>query len=150
MPPTDGTSGEPSRLGASLWGSFEGRGLRILVAEDNPVNQGVATLILEKMGCRADFVDDGSKALEALEASEYDLVLMDVQMPEMDGFEATRQIRRRRLRAPGSPPRPLPVIAMTAHAMKGDREECLAAGMDDYLAKPFEPQELAAILERWP
>ena len=121
------------------------RRVRILVAEDNIVNQKVALKILERLGYRADAVANGIEALEALETIPYDLVLMDVQMPQMDGFEVTRRIR-----SPESAVRrhDIPVIAMTAHAMKGDREKCLEAGMDDYVAKPVQPKALAEAIAR--
>ena len=119
---------------------------RILLAEDNAVNQQLALGILGKLGLRADAVSNGADALRALETSHYDLVLMDVQMPVLDGLEATRRIRD-----PASAVlnHALPVIAMTAHAMQGDREICLAAGMNDYLSKPVQPATLVAILEQW-
>jgi two-component system sensor histidine kinase/response regulator len=122
------------------------RGIRILLAEDNATNQQVALKLLEKLGFRADAVADGRQAIEALETGFYDIVLMDVQMPLMDGFEATRAIRSGATKAPD--PR-IPIIAMTAHAMKGDRERCLEAGMDDYISKPIAPQALAEALEKW-
>ena len=121
------------------------RRARILVVEDNPVNQLVAVKILEKLGCRADVAGNGNEALAALRRIPYDLVLMDCQMPEMDGFEASRRIRsgeagRDRVRTP--------IIAMTARAMQGDREKCLASGMNDYIPKPVDPLVLAQVLER--
>ncbi|CAB1057683.1 hypothetical protein D1BOALGB6SA_2436 [Olavius sp. associated proteobacterium Delta 1] len=122
------------------------RGMRILVAEDNAVNQQVALQILDKSGYRADAVANGCEALKALEMIFYDLVLMDVQMPEMDGFEATSQIRSGQS---GVPNPDVPIVAMTAHAMRGDRERCLKAGMNDYLAKPIEPEKLLSKIERW-
>jgi PAS domain S-box-containing protein len=120
--------------------------MRILLVEDNSTNQLVAMKILERLGYRADLAANGLEALAALRGAHYDLVLMDCQMPELDGFEATRRIRD-----PLSPVRDhhVPIIAMTAHVMKGDREKCLAAGMDDYLGKPVRPEELATALERW-
>jgi CheY-like chemotaxis protein len=114
--------------------------LRILLAEDNPVNQKLALRLLERMGYRADVADNGLEAITALEGAPYDVVLMDIQMPELDGLEATRRIRRR---WPDDGPR---IVAMTANAMDGDREACLAAGMDDYIAKPIGPEALQASL----
>jgi GAF domain-containing protein/CheY-like chemotaxis protein len=123
--------------------------LRILLAEDNTVNQQIALLVLESMGYRADVASNGVEAVEAVERFPYDLVLMDVQMPEMDGLEATRQIRARPI-PPARGVLPIRIVAMTANAMQGDREACLAAGMDDYLAKPIRPEELAAALAATP
>ena len=122
------------------------RRARILLAEDNAVNQKVALKILERLGYRADVVGDGKEALAALERIPYDLVLMDVQMPEMDGFEATRAIRDGRAKVLD---RNVPIIAMTAHAMKGDRERCLEAGMDDYIGKPVTPTAVKEILDKY-
>jgi PAS domain S-box-containing protein len=116
--------------------------LRILVAEDNPVNQNLANHMLRKMGYRADTASNGLEVLEALERQSYDVILMDVQMPEMDGFETTRQIHQR---WPDASPR---IVAITANAMQGDREECLQAGMDDYVSKPIQVEELQLALER--
>jgi PAS domain S-box-containing protein len=121
------------------------RKIRILIAEDNATNQVLALKTLERYGFRADTVASGEEALEVLGTVPYDLVLMDVEMPGMDGFEATRRIRD-----PGSSilNHSVPIIALTAHAMKGDREKCLAAGMDDYVSKPIDPQELVAAIEQ--
>jgi len=137
---------------------------RILLAEDNVVNQQVALGILEKLGIHADVADNGAEDIELLKARTYDRVLMDVQMPVMDGLEATRRIRdaeRETARTrngdvgPLNPDaRPLtsgriPIVAMTAHAMKEDQEVCLDAGMDDYIPKPVNPKDLASVLSKW-
>ncbi|MES2693678.1 MAG: response regulator, partial [Verrucomicrobiota bacterium] len=126
--------------------------LRILLAEDNPVNRQVARLQLEKCGSRADVVTDGQQAVDAVRAGAYDIVLMDCQMPVLDGFGATREIRtwEAERRARGEVVAPVYIIAMTAGAMVGDREACLAAGMDDYLSKPVRTAELAAAIARSP
>ncbi len=117
----------------------EVRALRILMAEDNPVNRKVALSMLKRLGYRADVAENGLEVLKALQERPYDVVLMDVQMPEMDGLEATRRIRDSGLTTP--------IIAMTAHAMDGDRDECLEAGMNEYISKPIKMEELARILE---
>jgi len=117
--------------------------IRALVAEDNPVNQRVAQRLLEQLGCRVDLAGDGREALAALEKEDYDVILMDCEMPGLDGYDATRALRARE--AGGAR---VPVIALTANAMRGDRERCLEAGMDDYLAKPISRTGLAAALER--
>jgi CheY-like chemotaxis protein len=115
----------------------------ILLAEDNVVNQAVAKRMLQKLGCRADVVASGVEALAALKQRAYDVVLMDVQMPELNGCEATQKLRAMSLAGP----QPW-VIALTANALKGDRERCLAAGMDDYIAKPVRLADLENALER--
>jgi CheY-like chemotaxis protein len=120
--------------------------IRILLAEDNVVNQKVALTMLKKLGYSADAVANGREAIAALSAIDYDLVLMDCEMPEMDGFEATMHIRNGDA---GVLNATVPVVAMTANAMQGDRERCIAAGMNDYMAKPVQAQMLMATMERW-
>src|SRR5262249_43214137 len=119
--------------------------LRILLAEDNVVNQKVALRLLGQLGYQADVAANGLEAIDAVARQTYDVVLMDVQMPELDGFEASREINRR---WPGDQ-RPR-LVAMTANALQGDRELCIAAGMDDYVAKPVRVEELVAALQRSP
>jgi two-component system, sensor histidine kinase and response regulator len=120
------------------------RGATVLVAEDNPINQRLAQRMLENRGIRVELVADGRAALDAIKEGDYDAVLMDCQMPGMDGYEATREIRRWEQNG-----RHTPVIAMTAHSMPGDREACLTAGMDDYVSKPLETERFDSILARW-
>ncbi len=123
------------------------RPARILVAEDNQVNRLVALATLARLGFETDTAENGRKALAALENNHYDLVLMDMQMPEMDGIEATRRIREREKSA-GDACR-LPVIALTANSIEDERERCLAAGMDDYLSKPFSLADLQGTILPW-
>jgi signal transduction histidine kinase len=118
--------------------------LRILLVEDYLINQDVAVRQLERLGYRADVVDDGFAAMKAVALNRYDIVLMDCQMPVLDGYEATAQIRSRE-----TPGNHLPIIAMTANAMTGDREKCIAAGMDDYITKPIKAEDLKRVLEQW-
>jgi PAS domain S-box-containing protein len=123
----------------------EGGGLRVLVAEDNAVNQEVAVGMLVRAGHRAVVANNGREALALLEERPFDLVLMDVQMPELDGLETTAMIREREQQTGQH----MPIVALTAHALKGDLERCLAAGMDAYMAKPLQPRELAAVLQQF-
>jgi CheY-like chemotaxis protein len=122
------------------------RKIRILLVEDNPINQRVAQSMLKKMGFRADVVGNGQEAINALQTIPYNLVLMDCQMPEMDGFEATRCIRQQGSKALN--PR-IPIIALTAANMQGDREKCIQAGMSDFIAKPVQKRELEKMLAKW-
>ena len=120
--------------------------LRTLVADDNAVNRTIAVAMLKRLGSGADVVMNGMEVLDALETRAYDVIFLDVQMPEMDGYETARCIRAKWAENESSRPR---LIAMTANAMTGDRELCLAAGMDDYLTKPLSTEALRAALERW-
>jgi CheY-like chemotaxis protein len=160
----DGESGQPvqgsafhftARLPVSAAGSDESgestpartrpaRPLRILLAEDHPVNRRLAQRILEQDGHTVIAAEDGLQALAAVDREPVDLVLMDVQMPGMDGLETTRAIREREKRKAGH----VPIAAVTAHAMSGDRERCLAAGMDDYVTKPIHAEALRRLIER--
>jgi PAS domain S-box-containing protein len=143
----------------SLENRFADRKARLLLAEDDITNRAVALGILKKLGVSAvDIAGDGQEVLEALQRASYDLILMDVQMPGMDGLEATRQIREMCVCGYGSNSvredtphtgQRIPIIAMTAHAMQGDRERCVAAGMDDYITKPISAKVLAKVLDRW-
>jgi CheY-like chemotaxis protein len=127
--------------------SLRGAHARVLLAEDNSINQKVATKMLENLGYSVDVVGDGLEALEALSRNSYDLILMDVQMPQMDGYVATQRIREREEEEGGAGR--LPIIAMTAGALEGDRERALEAGMDDYISKPVTLEALDEILGRW-
>ena len=120
--------------------------LRVLLAEDHPVNQKFAVRVLEKAGHCVFVASNGREAVDAWQKDRYDVVLMDVQMPEMDGMEATASIRN--LESSAEPPRHTPIIAMTANAMKGDREQCLEAGMDGYISKPVKRRTLFAEIDR--
>jgi CheY-like chemotaxis protein/HPt (histidine-containing phosphotransfer) domain-containing protein len=123
--------------------------LRILLCDDNAINQKVAARILQQFGYQPGLAASGREALDELDHQPYDLVFMDVMMPEMDGFEVTRIIReRQKSRTPNYSSRII-IVALTAHAMQGDREKCLAAGMDDYLAKPIRPADVRQVIERW-
>jgi CheY-like chemotaxis protein len=130
------------RLARSWNALSQGGEVRILMAEDNLINQRVGKLILQRAGYQIDLVADGSEAVEAHRSQPYQLILMDCQMPTMDGFEATRQIRSLDVQQPR-------VIAVTANALVGERERCLAAGMDDYLSKPFQAEQLVSMVRKW-
>jgi CheY-like chemotaxis protein len=137
--------GSEERVRQSVHSSTKrsGAALRVLLAEDNVVNQRVAHLMLEKLGQGADVVSNGLEAVEAAMRLPYDIILMDMQMPEMDGLEATRRIRQAE-----SMQRQPRIVAMTANVLQGDRERCLSAGMDDYISKPVKLEELARVLEQ--
>jgi CheY-like chemotaxis protein len=140
----DGKMQEPAF--AELVEGQSGASRKVLLAEDNPVNQVVAAKLLEKRGHRVTTAANGREAVAAIEREAFDLVLMDVQMPEMDGIEATAIIRQ----AENGTGRHVPIFALTAHAMKGDAERCHVAGMDGYLSKPIHPADLYAIVDSCP
>ena len=138
-----------SRLSFEAPASIRSEGVRILLAEDNAINQAVTVGILQKLNWHVDVANNGLEALETCRSRDYGLILMDCQMPQMDGFEATRRIREwEREQAPESE-RHIPIIAMTASAMKGDRKRCLEVGMDDHIAKPVSPEALVDIVGKW-
>ncbi|RMH22471.1 MAG: response regulator [Acidobacteria bacterium] len=145
LPPVAAPPEEAPQPPAPLWTPEDPRPQpRVLLAEDNPVNQLLTVRQLESLGCRPTAVENGRQVLDALDEHRFDLVLMDCQMPELDGYEATRSLRRREVDG-----QHLPVIALTAHALPEHRQRCFEAGMDDFLAKPFHIAELATILARW-
>ena len=115
---------------------------RVLLVEDNPINQAVALELMHTVGLVADTADNGAEALEAVQQHDYDLVLMDLQMPVMDGLQATAMIRQKGLMD-------LPIVAMTAHAMEGDKQRCLASGMNDHIPKPIDPDQFFQLLRQW-
>jgi CheY-like chemotaxis protein len=136
----DGAAGRlPRPLAAQL-------PLRILVADDNTVNQMVVVMMLNRMGYAADVVANGLEVLRALEVKVYDLIFLDIRMPELDGYDVARRIRERWATQPAGRPR---LVAITGNAMQGERERCLEAGMDDYVAKPFRLDDLRVMLQRW-
>ncbi len=138
------TSGETQKSDGE--NPSNGRRRRVLLAEDNPINQRVCEEMLRRLGIDVHTVNDGRQAVEALDDEGYDAVLMDCQMPELDGYRATALIREHEQEQGRAR---VPIIALTAHAMEGDREACLAAGMDDYLSKPFRLADLESLLLRW-
>ncbi len=132
-----------TKTDASFEENPEPKSLRLLVAEDNPSNQKVLMVMLKRMGYKPDAVADGREVIQALERQDYDLVLMDIRMPEMDGITATREIRKI---WPENGPK---IVAITAYALEGDREKCLEAGMDDYISKPVQKKTLEAVLMKY-
>ncbi len=142
--PTEDSPPSPAKDSSALKAPEPRAGSRVLLAEDNPVNQLVARRMLALLGCEVELAENGQAVLELLECGEFDLILMDCMMPRMDGYEATAEVRRRQTASQRTP-----IVAMTANAMEGDRERCLAAGMDDYISKPVSRDALAAALGRW-
>ena len=133
----------PALITRHILSESKRQGLRILLAEDNAINQKVAVTLLQKAGFSVDVVENGVQAVEQARKGNYNAILMDVQMPIMDGFDATKQIRQMEK----SSGKHIPIIAMTAHALKGDRQRCLEAGMDDYVSKPIQQAELIEVVE---
>jgi CheY-like chemotaxis protein len=144
-----GSTGEPQQLITHYTIAEQSPGLKyqVLVAEDNPTNQDVVRGMLRKLGCRVDVVANGREAIEATMSQDYDLVFMDCQMPVLDGYQASRKIRQ--LEKEDQDSRHIPIIALTANALKGDKEKCLAAGMDDYRSKPFRADTMRTMILRW-
>jgi CheY-like chemotaxis protein/HPt (histidine-containing phosphotransfer) domain-containing protein len=136
-------AGRPALPASMLPIDLPERRLHVLLAEDNPVNQRLAASLIQRRGHKVTIVGNGRDAVDAVARQRFDVVLMDVQMPEMGGFEATGIIRARERESGGH----MPIIAITAHVMKGDRERCLEAGMDDYITKPFDSRNLCRVLE---
>jgi len=128
-------------------GQFQLNGFKILVADDNIVNQSVVVHMLEKFGCKTELADDGAQAVAMHRAHQFDLILMDCQMPELDGYQATARIRAYETTHATAPR--VPIVALTAHALAGEREKCLASGMDDFLPKPVRPGTLRVVLGHW-
>jgi signal transduction histidine kinase/two-component SAPR family response regulator/HPt (histidine-containing phosphotransfer) domain-containing protein len=142
------TAPQPVRTHQTTFASHQP--LRVLLCDDNTINQKVAVRILQQLGYEPDLAANGREALDALDRKPYDLIFMDVMMPEMDGLEATRAIRKFQREGPNTNfTSRIVIVAMTAQAMQGDREKCIAAGMDDYLAKPIRPKDVRAVIERW-
>lgn len=144
--PLRGHESSPSKASPAGWSRLD-YSCRVLVVEDHIVNQMVVRSMLELMGCSAEVAGGGHEGVQAALHKPFDLILMDCQMPDIDGYEATRQIRRWEAQQPGV--RHIPIVALTAHAMQGDQEKCAAAGMDDYLSKPCSSQTLFGMLQRW-
>jgi len=144
--PAGGPAPEPGPVGngAPAAGQPGFARARVLVADDNAANQKLAKLMLERLGCRVDLVGNGAEAVNAWSHGDYDLIFMDCQMPEMDGLDATRAIRGKEPSGARTP-----IVALTANALTGERERCLSSGMDDYLAKPIRPKQLAEMVNRW-
>jgi CheY-like chemotaxis protein len=138
------TLSQPAAQAAAVDASLKFSGYRILVAEDNPVNQQVAVRMLAKLGCRADVAANGREALLMHGKGAYHLVLMDCEMPELDGYQTTAQIR-----AMETGHWRTPIVALTSHSTQSEQEKCLAAGMDDFITKPVQPQLLEKVMERW-
>ena len=143
---TSKRSSSPSKMDSNMASRIP---LRMLLVDDNAINQKVAIRLFQQMGYQADVASNGIEAVDSVQRKAYDIVFMDVQMPEMDGLEATRQIRDWEKSGPGASRIPLVIVAMTANAMQGDREKCLQSGMNDYLPKPVRPETLQATLEIW-
>lgn len=138
-----GAAETPANAELYVGDNYSAGPIRALLVEDSPVNQEVAQGHLNKVGCQVDIANNGQEALDKVQRQKYDIIFMDCQMPVMDGYQATRLIRKRNV------DRHIPIVALTAHALSGDREKCFAAGMDDYLSKPFKPEQLMKVLNAW-